>query len=199
MTSIPSSKEDTFHEQLKNKTLDAHRRLEALPISKAVTSPALTNDRYAEYLLLMREVIRTTENRIFPILSQVIPDLDHRKKMQMITDDLEVIAKFDVAPKQSFKYPADNISEAMAIGILYVIEGSTLGGRYILQNVQSALGYSPGHGGSYFAGYGNKTGTHWKAFLNFVEEYERRHQCGDEIVKGANLAFTAVYDYMKGI
>jgi heme oxygenase len=55
---------------------------------------------------------------------------------------------------------------ASALGSLYVMEGSTLGGRIIEKNLLLRLRLLPETGGSYFAGYGKRTGQMWRDFLN---------------------------------
>lgn len=56
-------------------------------------------------------------------------------------------------------------NKSEALGALYVLEGSTLGGRVIQQNVKLWLG-DQGHAScSYFNGYGRETGAMWHSFL----------------------------------
>ena len=51
---------------------------------------------------------------------------------------------------------------AAFVGALYVLEGSTLGGRYIARHVESVLGLVPGEGDAYFQGHGEATGSMWR-------------------------------------
>ncbi len=52
-----------------------------------------------------------------------------------------------------------------ALGSLYVMEGSTLGGKVISRNLERCLGAQAGTACSYFHGYGLRTGQMWRAFL----------------------------------
>ncbi len=58
---------------------------------------------------------------------------------------------------------------AEALGSVYVLEGSTLGGRVILRHVERRLGLDERFGCRYFAGHGADTGMMWRAFLARLE------------------------------
>lgn len=58
----------------------------------------------------------------------------------------------------------------MALGSIYVMEGSSLGARIILRNVERCLGDEGTKSSRYFAGYGEQTGAMWRAFLERLEQ-----------------------------
>jgi heme oxygenase (biliverdin-IX-beta and delta-forming) len=66
--------------------------------------------------------------------------------------------------------PTDLPDEMSALGSLYVMEGSTLGGRVILRNVEHCLGSEVRASSSYFRGYGAKSGPMWQLFLARLEQ-----------------------------
>lgn len=179
----------SFPEQLKTRTADAHTRLEELPVSKSILSESLNQESYAHYLMLMRDVVADTETNIFPLVN-AISDLDSRRKLSHINADLSHAADEVSTPQKIFNH--ENMSPAFALGILYVVEGSALGGRFILKNVEKTLGYSAESGASYFAGYGNTTGSMWKHFMNEISEYEAANNAGEEIIAGAVFAFKSI-------
>lgn len=180
----------SFPEQLKTRTAEAHTRLEELPISKSILSESLDRESYAHYLKLMRDVVAETETRIFPLTTEAISDLESRRKLAHIEADLNHASTELSEPKTVFH--KENMSPAFALGVLYVVEGSALGGRFILKNVEKSLGYSAETGASYFAGYGNTTGSMWKHFMNELSQYEATHNAGDEIMAGAVFAFESI-------
>lgn len=184
-----------FLNNLRERTSESHKNLEQLPISKSIIDPEITIKKYALYLSLMHDVVQNIENEIYPILNTIISDLNERKKGQNILNDLD-IAGFK--KKQSIS-PFKNTSEMsveFALGIMYVVEGSTLGGRFILKNVQDSLGYDEMSGASYFAGYGNKTGSYWKRFLKELTDFEKETNSGDEIINGADYGFRIIYEHL---
>lgn len=185
------SKSDIFLHELKARTADSHKNLEELPVSAAIVAPTVSMADYAHYLNLMRAVVADTETAIFPVAKGVFPDLDERRKLAAIENDLAATGAVirDFGPV--FNY--HGMTEAFAAGILYVVEGSTLGGRFILRNVTATLGFDENHGAQYFAGYGNKTGSHWKNFLHSLTQYEAAHGNAEEIIAGADFAFRAIH------
>jgi heme oxygenase len=79
---------------------------------------------------------------------------------------------------------------------MYVVEGSTLGGRYILRNIKSTLQLDENTGATYFNGYGADTSANWKQFIAELNAFEQRNDCGSEIIEGANFAFEAIECHM---
>lgn len=190
---LNSSLSFDFLHTLKTQTAGAHKKLENLPVSSSVLSPEMKTEDYAHYLKLMYEVHHDVEENIFPLLSGCIHDLKERKKKHFIEEDLAFL-KY-TKPLASRVFNTENITIPFALGILYVVEGSSLGGRFILKNIETIKGLNEGKGVLYFTGYGNKTGSHWKSFLNVLTEYQEENNCEDEIIKGAIYAFDCIHDH----
>lgn len=182
-----------FLNTLKTQTASSHKRLENLPVSSCILSPEMKIEDYAHYLSLMYDVHYSTEQNIFPLLSSVIDDLNEREKKHLIAADLAHLTYNIPVPTPVFKL--ENITIPFALGILYVVEGSSLGGRFILKNLETIPGLHEEKGVTYFAGYGNKTGSNWKTFLNLLTAYQEKYNCENEIIKGAVYAFDAIHDH----
>ena len=183
---------ELFITRLRTETSPAHEALENLAISKAIVSPAVREKDYVDYLSLMANVVHDAETNIFPTVKDVIPDLDCRRKLPTILDDLA----FHGAEKTAFTtvFRADeNLTEAFAVGVVYVMEGSSLGGRMILKNLDKSLGLNSERGSRYFTGYGAQTGFRWKSFMEWLAGYESSHDCGHDIIRGANHAFASIH------
>jgi heme oxygenase len=94
-------------------------------------------------------------------------DFDRRRKIGWLEADLidlkHTRASLDALP--DFHREAWPTSLPEALGALYVIEGSTLGGRVILQRLAPILGVSAAWAGSFLNGYGRRTGSMWQAFV----------------------------------
>lgn len=185
----------TFLDNLRSKTSASHKNLESLPISKSIVNPKITVEEYALYLSLMHDVVKNLEEDIYPLLSDVIPDLGERKKAQLILNDLNFIKS---EKKQNHSpFEATEIKVPFAMGIMYVVEGSTLGGRFIIKNIQESFGFDEENGASYFGGYGNKTGSYWKKFLNALTDFETQNNAEEEIIAGADYAFRAIHKHLS--
>lgn len=184
-----------FLYDIKTQTADSHKNLEQLPISMSIISPDMKIEEYTNYLSLMHDVHNDTEKFVFPLLSGLIDDLEQRKKKQLIENDLLFLNYKKTNSAQVFQ--TTEMTIPFALGVLYVMEGSTLGGRFILKNVSKFEELSGEKGTSYFNGYGDKTGSYWKAFLSLMSEYEQEHNCGEEIIEGAKYAFDSIYDHFR--
>lgn len=185
-----------FLNNLRTKTAESHKKLEALPISKSIIDPKITIEEYALYLSLMHDVVLNLEETIYPILSGVISDLSERKKAHLILNDLKNIG---IEKKQTFSplKQSSEISVPFAMGMMYVVEGSTLGGRFILKNIQENLAFNEEKGASFFAGYGNKTGSFWKSYLNTLTDFESGNNSEEEIIAGADYAFQVIGNHLS--
>lgn len=184
----------TFLEKLRAATTESHTGLEALPVSTSIMNPAVTDKEYALYLGLMHDVVKDAEENIFPVVYKNVEGLDVHPKAQFIETDLKTlgVTKTESLKPLTQNLDAAKLTPAFAFGVMYVIEGSSLGGRVILKNINGALGHDAESGATYFSGYGAQTGSHWKAFLGALIEYADVNNCEDEIIAGANFGFDAI-------
>ena len=175
--------------------MPSHKKLENLPVSVSILSPEVTVESYTHYLGLMHDVVADAEANIFPALNNLVPDLHARNKRMQLEADL--VHSGTAKPDFKKVFCSGNFSEPFALGVLYVIEGSSLGGRFILNNISSTLGFDADNGARYFSGYGNKTGQMWKSFLQTLTDYEARAGNSDEIIAGADYAFRAIHEHFS--
>ena len=157
-----------FLQRLRSRTSDQHGLLEQNPASKNLLGPQVTTTDYAVYLSLLYGFVKGFENVVFPMLQHSITDIDERRKVHLLVSDLNKLgvdeAGIAVLPDEFFK--GVYIGNAQALGGIYVLEGSVLGGSFICKHLQATLG-NEFLGGSalYFSVYGSETGSRWKIFL----------------------------------
>jgi heme oxygenase len=187
----------TFLSDIKNKTAASHKRLENLKISRSLLDPEMKLTEYILYLDLMYDVQKSVEETVFPLVAGKIPDIEKRIKSNLILEDITYLNFNKIVHTPLFKEV--EMSEAFAMGILYVMEGSTLGGRFILKNVTKFPELQSGRGTSYFNGYGESTGSYWKAFLEKLSEYEENYNKSDSIMEGAVYAFDTIYNHFRRV
>jgi heme oxygenase len=133
------------------------------------------------YHLLHRE----TESKIAPFLGETADlDFSARRRSSLIAEGLGVLGQ---------NMPADNTasldirSRAQAFGALYVLEGSSLGGRIILKELK--------HRGVPLAGlgfldpYGTATGQRWRSFIAVLEREVKSGEQKVDAVRGALNTF----------
>jgi heme oxygenase len=89
-----------------------------------------------------------------------------RRKLPLLQRDLEALgydeAEIEALPRCGGLPPIGNLAEAM--GSLYVLEGSTLGGQVISHRVERLLRFCDGHGYAFFRSYGRAANPMWRRF-----------------------------------
>ncbi|WP_207535484.1 biliverdin-producing heme oxygenase [Desertivirga arenae] len=146
---------------LKDKTDISHQQLEKLLVGK-LKSIAVEAD-YIEILKKFYGYIKPLEERISKNLDiNKVPDYPERRKSDALELDLQYfnttsdVSLCDDLPVVTNTYEA--------IGALYVLEGSTLGGTIISKMVSAKLGLSASEGLSFFYSYGSETMKMWEQF-----------------------------------
>lgn len=119
-------------------------------------------------------------------LSRVIePDdlelaFEQRRKSTLLASDLLALAP--LAPLDLYAETQELpvlTNMLRALGCMYVLEGSTLGGRFILKSLDGRFAYA----NRFLEAHGEDTPRMWHAFLNVLESRGAGH--AEEIVLGA--------------
>ncbi|AMV24777.1 Heme oxygenase [Gemmata sp. SH-PL17] len=112
---------------------------------------------------------------------------EERSKALNLAKDLAALGQ---APRSFPLCPAPQISSlGGALGHMYVLEGATLGGRVISRMVESRLGYTPEHGGAFFASYGDRVGVMWTAFRSALVRFATAPEAEQQLVAAATDTF----------
>jgi len=85
-----------------------------------------------------------------------------------------------------------------ALGCMYVLEGSSLGGQVISRHLQAKLGITKDSGGRFFHGYGERTGEMWRAFGAAVNALEVGAGMQDAMVSAAVATFHTLGRWCDG-
>lgn len=187
---------NTFLDRLRNETAVMHKALEQNRYATALMSEAVTASDYADYLEKMYGFVTVFETRVLPLVELSFPDLPH--KAPLLKSDLVDLGRMveHISLLPSNLVDKHFISAASALGGLYVMEGSTLGGMMIYKHLHDTLGNTIEGKAGYFTVYGNTTGSRWKHFL------ERfcimATELGEEnVIKGAVDTFRLLDDWMQ--
>jgi heme oxygenase len=172
---------------LKQKTMHAHQALEDLlvPRLQQISTPG----EYVRLLQTFYGFFSPLEAQIEQHLtSRQLPDLKERRKAAFLLDDMSALgfhsAGLDVSP-----YLPRISNEVQAWGALYVLEGSTLGGRGITRML---LKQCPGLSVRYlkfFNGYGDSTGPMWLRFQDALNGLHLSESDLSQTVQAANDTF----------
>jgi heme oxygenase len=113
-------------------------------------------------------------------------DLQTRCRAPALLADLQQLGHAPPALAATPAFP----NFAAAIGCLYVLEGSTLGGKFLLNNFTQTLGPSINGATAFFAGHGAAAGTAWNTFRAAIDAYGAAHPAEqDDVLAGAAATF----------
>ena len=139
--------------KLKEETKHAHLQTEKL-IIPSIKSLDLNNS-YLQLLYIFYGYFKPVEEKIEQYLSpNVVSDIAERRKAGTILKDMEFVGAKS-KPSLCDQLPAiENAAEAL--GAMYVLEGSTLGGKHICKMIEQKLPLTEKKGLGFFTGYGTK-------------------------------------------
>jgi len=185
---------DLFFKALKTKTAPQHDALEQTPLAMCIVREDLQLSQYISYLKTMYAFVKPFERNYYPVLTSVFPNIKERSRIAALESDLLQLglSTEELAAIELLQFQAD-IALPEAVGAMYVLEGSTLGGRVILKNVDKTLGLDAANGAQYFHGYGAETGPKWKEFLDNLWTFAAGSDEQEQIFKGAQRTFSALH------
>lgn len=177
---------------LRRETGPLHKALEEkLQLFQKVKSM----EDYVDHLSRLHQWLSPLEQTISGMAKGLVADWPRRQKCAWIEEDLAALGSQKPAPLAPALPPCD--SSAQCLGILYVIEGSSLGAQIISRHYGEALGLSPARGLRYFTGYGPETGPMWRVFLDCLEtEFARRPLAAGEVIESACATFRSYSDFI---
>jgi heme oxygenase (biliverdin-IX-beta and delta-forming) len=171
---------------LRSATRAAHARLDA-----RIDLPRVSTDAtaYAALLCGFRSVHAPTERALARCArtAAVVPDWPERRRTGWLDADL---AALGVRPPHDAAVP--RIATAgEALGTLYVLEGSTLGGAVIVRGLDAAFPRR------FLASYGARRGRMWRTFCGYLAGADVQDAERDAAVvaaAGTFAAFEAAFD-----
>lgn len=186
---------------LREETRPEHEATEALmPLSGA----DFTRDLYAEVLQTMLPVVegweRFAEQDAPADLRELLPA---RRRSHLLRQDLAALGVRVSGQKTEGVSWGEVVGasqeapdfQAAFLGALYVMEGSTLGGRFLAKHVASVLGLSQGEATAYFEGHGASTGAMWREVTEKISGIP--DTSGPVLIASAKRAFVAFGDAMR--
>jgi len=185
-----------FLQNLRSRTAHQHSLLEQSTASKNLLGQQVSAVDYATYLSLLYGFVKGFENIVFPLLQHSIIDIEKRRKTHLLVSDINVLgideAGIAVIPDQYFAEVYH--SNATALGGMYVLEGSVLGGAFIYKHLQATLGIEAIAGKAmYFTAYGPETGSRWKTFLQTF--CLASYGVEEEVIKSASQTFSILHHW----
>lgn len=181
--------------RLKNETAECHARLENALDLMRLDWP---REGYVGLLEGFYGYIAPWEDAAAAFMPAHLRDFfEGRRKALLLASDLALltgdhnrasrVTKIERLPSM------DSIGRVF--GSMYVMEGSTLGGRFIAPHVATLFGLQSGSGNAYFEGYGLRTGSMWNAFRETASANVPSEQY-DDAVNAAIATFDGLHGWL---
>ncbi|MBL1407255.1 biliverdin-producing heme oxygenase [Sphingobacterium faecale] len=169
--------------KIKEATKQAHQELEKTVVLqlKAVRNQS----DYAEVLKNFYAYFQAVEKAIAPFIDKdSLPDIAERRNSSYIREDIEELGSDTSTLPTAIPPVITNLQQAF--GALYVLEGSIMGGPYIVQMLQK---YGMTKGFHFFSGYGADSSKMWAAFTAVLNRVPKTEEEESTMVETANETF----------
>ncbi|WP_026898186.1 biliverdin-producing heme oxygenase [Daejeonella oryzae] len=173
-------------EKLKKETLESHQALEKVLIQKIKSVNTLED--YSEILNWFYNFYSPIESQVDQYISEnILNDYSQRRKSASLAHDIiSVNGTLPENPRQT-GVQIENVYDAL--GALYVMEGSTIGGSIISKMISDRLGLQNKEFLTYFNSYGENTMSMWKSFKESLDQFPATGEQQLRVVKSANNTF----------
>ncbi|UOA10175.1 biliverdin-producing heme oxygenase [Methylobacter sp. S3L5C] len=188
MTSSFKSSQDknkglTLRTLLRDATHHHHLQLNRHLLLAGLTQPNYPLSHYQTLLCTYYQLYALLEGRINLFLKGhlVAFNYSERSKLSWLIKDLDFF-QIDILALHTLSQTATDFLKietiGQLVGVLYVVEGSTLGGQMISQVLAKNYSFRHDAGSCFFIGYGEKTMTFWQQFIAFSDTLSGdKHEC----------------------
>ena len=179
---------------LRDGTHAEHVRLNQHGLLRGITRPGYPLSMYQRVLAAYYHFYGAIEAAIDRSLDEqgVAFSYEPRRKLQWIKDDLSY---FEINPEEEVHQPnspialPDSFNTGQLVGVLYTIEGSSLGGQVISQHLETHMGLTPEKGARFFYGYGGRIPEFWRQFQEFMDDTLTREEMKNDATNTAKSTF----------
>jgi heme oxygenase len=88
-------------------------------------------------------------------------------------------------------------SGASCLGILYVLEGATLGGQILRREISARLGLEADNGAAFLDVYGAATGRRWRDFMEYLGSRPMDADERKAVVAAAHTTFSCFERWLE--
>ena len=168
-----------LHRRLRQATTGFHNALDQHPLLLPLLGSAPSLAQYGDALSALHGVYAQSEAAIFSWLQQhpALFDYDARRKLPALESDLAALGR---APLPMQRNCPDIDTRGALFGMLYTLEGSTLGGQFMAASLRRAAAAT--YPLNFYTVYGDHTRQRWDHFL----------QCADVLCPQAEYEIAAM-------
>lgn len=180
-----------------------HRALEHQPLLRALLTPTLSRAQYDALLQGLFSFYRSLEVTLIPavrLLRARFPagDYAYQPRSEWLRQDLLSLG-LEPTGGPAPDAPACSGVDA-ALGVLYVLEGSTQGGRVIAPRIERSLGVTQASGASYFNAH--RQCDSWSRFQRWVSDFEKDYlndgRCDQAVaLRSAGATFSGLHTHLN--
>ncbi len=176
--------------RLRDATAPLHKQLNQQPLLAALLGKEQPLADYQQLLGTYYSLYHQLEVAIKLYISQqpIAFDYQPRYKTTLLLNDLSY---WHITPEPlrcQIDLP-EITSLGQLLGILYVLEGSTLGANFIAQHLKLSYGYTRSTGSDFFSGYGEQTQSHWQSFICYINSFSEQTDLATIAIASACLSF----------
>lgn len=175
-------------ELLKKETRQFHDEIEQKLASNKLFEGTFSQNDYYKMLVVNHQFIQVLEPQIKALLSAsdlAFLERINLNKVALLENDL-IELNLEIKPIKPIQLITNR---AEALGALYVIEGSMLGGMVIAKQLKKYPELEQA-GFNYFGHYGQDIGPIWKSFVAYLNDNMIEEVAQQEVLKGAKIAYT---------
>jgi heme oxygenase len=199
MTEVQSS----IMQRLKTETRDLHSHAESRPLQRQIASGNVDRNAFSAYLGQLYHVHRALESALEessdtdPAVGALatadrmrIPDLE--RDLAFYELDRDGVEACGAANRFASRVEEMKRSKPVGLlGALYVLEGSTNGGRFLARALRQSWSLD-GDGLAYFDPYGDEQPQRWAAFKRDMEGASFEANQEEAIIEMAKATFLAI-------
>lgn len=177
---------------LKELTKDLHTQTEkAMQIHKLL-APDLKKKDYANALSILFIVHYRIWSFInaFSTIPNELKNHQHQKVKWLQEDLASLLFPLQLHEKEKpeqLKHFLSTQVDLFSLGLIYVSEGSAMGGQFILKKLQTNPCLNQVDAFRFYEGDGDKSLKNWQFFKKYLDEQDKDHL--DDIILGARTAF----------
>lgn len=188
-------------DSLKEAIRERHAHMEEIPFTTALVRGELPLESYVALLRAMAVIQGTLEHELSLATAVEIKAVwqGRPSRLAHLRRDLSVFDAFIVSDIPEALEHARKMSESIRryrveqptdlLGILYVLEGTTLGNASHLPDILKNFGSQTAGTAYYYAGYGDRTNEYWEKFRFAMNALSFDQQERDHLIQVANTFF----------
>jgi heme oxygenase (biliverdin-IX-beta and delta-forming) len=187
----PGQSTGFLHKALREATREIHGRVDHHPVLAPLVRSDLSRSDYERIVRCLTAILLQLDPPLHAAVSCHFgsDDFQPSPRLDWLHADLRALGTQMTATVLAIGRPLHQpASAAETIGMLYALEGSTLGGRIVARLLHRHLGLTATNGAAYFSGHGDATEARWQVFWNFANA-----SCPNKQVEAAARGAVAIF------